>query len=220
MNSTDEFSKHTPGVETDPAHDFDALSLFTEKWRQSVSDIPEFYKSIGEMELQEELGPTPVEWALRRRYGDIIKLAESQGQESVDLKKLYEGICSRPHFYTKVMSVPLKVAWIIRPIVDHTSMYDAIHQESLRKIFDFVRMTPITEKNLPQFLKIADRSADRVHGAVAQKIQMNTKNLNVDVSASQLPQGPEGQIDLEGRVAELQRNLLNGPRDVTPEKDI
>lgn len=194
---------------------FDGVTLFAGKFREALEGLPPFLRHISEDDLYEEATPTPTDWKLRNRYADLIKHARLSDEKLIPTVKVFDEIMSRMYFYEKILANPKKLAFMIRPLVEHTDFYMAIQQEALKKIFYYVKTNEVDAKNLPQFLKIAEKAIDRTHGAVAQKMQIQSKNLNVDVTAQAQLQGSQGAEDVQNRITALQTKLLDsGVRDV------
>lgn len=208
------------GSDEGPDEHIDPVTFFNGKLRDAIEGLTSSLKLCSEDELYNQVEPTANDWNLRRNFHAKVLEAQLAGDKVITTTSIYDGIVTRQFFFEKILASPLKIAWISRPLIEHNAYYLAIHNEGLRKILEFVRTATVTEKNATMISKLVEKAGDRVHGAVAQKMQIQSKNLNVDVTASQLP-SPQGSVDIQNRITQLQDKLLDtgGIKDVTPSSD-
>lgn len=181
---------------------------------------------LSEEELTDKLNPTGCDWMLRRNFWKIVEREQDNPTITVTGKKtsfgnmddLYKGACSRQYFNKEVIPNPVRVAFIVRPIVDAGGYYEAINRVALRKTLEIVQNLPADSKHLTQLLKILDRTGDRAYGAVTQQIQMKTKNLNIEVQERQLPPGGDN-MDIGAKLEAARSKLLEAPKDVVTSSD-
>lgn len=193
---------------------------FTGKLRDAMDNLTPQMLLKPEQVLVEELDPTPLDYDIRRQFWMAVDIAKKTEKKHVPTVRVWEDVCHPSYFFDHVLTNPLRVAWISRPIVDYVTFYEAINRAALQKIFDYVRNHNINEKTLSHFVKIAEMSANRAYGGVTQKMQIQSKNLNVDITAKQgeLPQAPDTQ-QITSRIEHLQGKLLSEPRDITPKDE-
>jgi hypothetical protein len=194
------------------------VSLLNGKFQQAVLNIPDELKHLPEDELHSRVNPTANDWKLRQNFTNAVYDARKLNKDAITTTSIYEGIVSKPSFFEHFLPNPLKVAWIVRPVVEHTAYYNAIHREGLNKLFRMVKSLPEESKYIPLLAKLVETAGNRVHGPVVQRMQIHSKNLNVEMDAKQLPQA-EGQEDLSKKIEAMQAKLLEGPKDVTPAKE-
>jgi hypothetical protein len=176
----------------------DVTGYLKENSLEAIQTIPPEIKHLTEFELMRKLDPSPMDYALRRSFWNAIDQAEKLQRDSIFQTEVYRGICTQQTFNEGILPNPLRVAWITRPIVDHSHFYEAINKVALQKILDFVKDNPVDSKLLPAIVKIAEMSANRAYGAVAQKMQIQSKNLNIDVTGK-----PEANILHPTKVSSL-----------------
>lgn len=197
----------------------DVTAFIKGKLLEAYQNIPIEMKQLNEFDLIKQLDPGPMDYALRRSFWTAIDQAEKLQRDSIFQTEVYKGVCSQQTFNDLILTNPLRVAWFTRPIVDHAHYYEALNKLAVQKILDYVKNNPIDAKLLPAIIKIAEMSANRAYGAVAQKMQIQSKNLNIDVSGkpeANIPSSDQGQ--LSQRVADLQAKLLDQAKDVTPKE--
>lgn len=207
------------GTGEDEFKPVELVTLVSGKLATAIAALPPHLTQANEMELHQLAKPSPVEWKLRQQLTDLVAEAKANLRDQIKIGAIYEGICARQTFFSQVLPNPLKVAFITRPIVEHTAFYNAIHQEALSKLFQIVQRYDVDPKFMPALLKLAETAGNRVHGAVAQKMQISSKNLNVEMNSRDLSAAPESPDDIQDQISQLQAKLLEGPKDVTPKKD-
>lgn len=197
--------------------DIEAADFFGEslKLSQAIRDISEDIKFLTERELSEKIKITPKLWEIRRRFNEARIKAKQEGSKTITARTVYMGTYTETNFYTKVLPDPYKLAWMILPIVDHRDICDEIMRFQLEKMREFVRTTEISEKNIHQMLKILDYVTNHSVGQATQKIQIQSKNVNVEMNAKELP--PTGDnLDISKRLEDAKARLMEAPRDVGP----
>ncbi len=198
--------------------DVDPLSLISGKIKQSIECLPDNLKQLTEWDLEKLVNPTPVDWQLRLRFHQKLAEAKALKLDRVTTASIFEDICSRVYFFDNYLPNPVKVAWMSRPIIDHRDIYEAINREGLNKILEYVKTAKVTDKNLAVIAKVVETAGNRAYGAVAQNMQIHSKNLNVEVSGkmAELPPVP-GVDDIQKQIQGLQQKLIESkaPKDVT-----
>lgn len=193
--------------------------FFQGRLGESIQALTPELRNLSEPDLMYKLNPTPVDYALRRKFWESVNQAKQLEKERIYVRLLYEGICTQKYYLENVITNPLRVAWITRPPVNHQDFYEAINRLALEKIIEYIKTNKISEKNFAQILKITEMSANRAYGAVAQKMQIQSKNLNVEVKShgGDLPPPPD-QSQLSQQIESLQARLLASSKDVTPKE--
>lgn len=189
---------------------------FSGKLHDSIVALTPSMLLRSEQSLSEEIVPTPLDYDLRRTFWKVIEEAKALKKTHIPTARVYEDICAPSYFFNYFLVNPVRMAWMIRPIENHTAFYEAINRAALQKLLDFVRTEPVTSKNAALIAKIAEMSANRAYGAVAQKMQIQSKNLNVEVQANQSYDVEE--IDIRSQLDEAKKKLLVA-KDVTPNVD-
>lgn len=207
-----------PSAEADEFAHRDVALFFAGRLRTAIENVPDELKQLTELQLDDRVRPSVVEWNLRKRVSEKVKEARVLKKDHIPTARIYEDLTARSWFEDHLITNPLKVAWIIRPMIHHTDMYEAINRVALAKIFQIVSTSEIDPKLLPQILRVAEQAGNRAYGAVAQKMQIQSRNLNVEVKQGSLPPSP-GQEDIQKQIQALQSKLLEAPKDVTPPKD-
>lgn len=181
---------------------------FSGNFRKAVENLPEYLKTASEIELSNHATPTPTDYGLRQRITELIAKAKQKGDGEIAQVRIYEGLVSQVQFL-KLTNDPPKVAWMVRPVVTHTVYYDSLHKLALKKMWQILERYEIDPKFLPQILKVAETSANRIHGPVVQKIQMAQKQEITHISGDAQSQDvtPDDPVLLEAKIREMQAKL-------------
>lgn len=201
------------GSSNDENVDFELVTFLNGKFRQAVENIPPELHQLTEEELIQKCRPNETDWQLRLNLWRKVKEARLLKQTSLTTTEIYDGIIARKNFHEFVMPNPLRVAFIARPVIPHEQMYETLNRRAISKLLEMVNSMPIEPKYVQQILRIAEAAGNRAYGPVIQKMQIQSKNVNVELDAKQLPP-VEGQEDLSRRIEAMQAKLLEQPRDV------
>lgn len=200
--------------------DKELASYFQTKLGNLINNLPHHMRLRSEAEIISDLRPTPLDYAIRRSFWKAVDTAKSVGKEKIPTARIYEGVCTRNWFEEAFIVNPLRLAWMLRPIVPHEAFYEAINKAAIEKILTIVEQAEIDPKMLPILAKIAEMSANRAFGAVVQKTQIQSRNLNVELKQSHGGDSPPppDQLQLSQKIEAMQAQLMATPKDVTPKE--
>lgn len=168
-------------------------------------------------EVRDIVRPTSVQNRLRmafwREYEDSCRT-----EERMLNRRLYAGICSKEHF-SALMAKTKNVAWMIQPIPQHKEVLEEALIRStgeLQKILEAPIYKPNGEPNTAVMgikLKIHKMFEDRALGAVAQKIESKSVNVNVGTPGS----ADAMNIDVDAELRKLRAEVKNNDNKKRPE---
>lgn len=180
----------------------------------AIKALPEELSLLDESRIEALYKPTPMDYALKRQLWSRFYEVDKSGELSLKMVDVYGGICGHPHFYNYVLREPHRVAWLITPPIDTSAIIEEAFRFSFQKVRDGILNMPVTEKTAPILLKAFQIFADRHLGPIVQRIE--SKNLNVDMKASQQSDIPLDPHELETKLREIKAKLLPPSKDVTP----
>lgn len=131
------------------------------------------------------------------------------------VEAIYPRICSREHFYTKMIDQPEVLAFIIKPPKGYMLKMRYLLERAHER-FDEILNMPLVKpdgtadhKVIGNIIKIATLVENRVRGSVAQQVNINSQSLvvNADYEAPMTYQSVEQQIkDVEKQILEITGN--------------
>lgn len=169
--------------------------------QSAIMGIPDEYLISSELELEKIAKPTHMDYMLRHNLWKKFKEAELKGVSKISNTEVYEGVCSNQNFYKGILKNPAKLAWLLYPVNDVTTMMEEALQFGIAKIRMEILTQTVTEKNAGAILKAIEFLANRTWGAAIQRIEQ--KNLNVNVGATQVTQMTHDEI--EAKLREVQQ---------------
>jgi hypothetical protein len=182
------------------------IELLSGEFRNSVEALSPDLANQSQSELEQSRKPTEVDYLLRKRLWQLSHEAMVKGDKCLEAIDVYGGICSRNTFFSKVLTSPQRVAWIMtHPQHDITRM-EAGFSVGLTNLLDFVAKAP-TAETAGAFLKAMEMLWNRVHGPVIQKIQAQHAHVNMNKPLAQQ------NVDPNARLEELKAKLAM--RDVS-----
>lgn len=200
------------------SEEFDPSCFFTGRFAEQINALTPSMRLLTEKELFDEIRVTPILWEMRRKFWMLIEKAREAGQTHIPTAHLYTNLCNQAYFTNEIMPNLLKIAWIIMPIPKHSNLCEELMRYQLANMREFLMATKITEKNLGNMLKLLEYLTNRSIGPVAQNIQIQSKNLNIETTMRELP--PTGDnLDIAAKLERAKTKLLEAPRDVSPSSD-
>lgn len=195
-----------------PTREF-AIASLTGVFKEAAENLPIDVAMKTLIELETERKPTEVDYFLRRNLWKQVELVQNGVIPAIEPVSIYGGVCSKQNFEDRVVTSPLRVAWLlIHPSTTHERLEAAL-SVGLTNLLAFVAEKPNAD-TIGAFLKAIEILMNRVHGPVIQKIQAQHAHVNLN---KPIP----GQItarDALGKLEEMKQQLLQ-EKDVTPVGD-
>lgn len=203
--------------------DAENLEIFNEDNPYSlVNKVPEYmivklyalekdevdWLSLTTTEIREKIKPTSIMNRLRMAFWNEYENACRTG-DRMETKRIYAGICSMEHF-SRMMQKVRKYVWLIQPVPAYQDTIEELlltGTEEMRKILEapiYKEDGSINTSLVNSKLKLQKMIEDRALGAVAQKLE--TKSLNVNANLGK--DGEVKQIDVDEELKKL-RNQVN-----------
>jgi hypothetical protein len=200
------------------AKDLWALLEKSKNIREAILNLaPEYFEKT-ERELLQELGPKADQTLLRLKvsFWEEYRHAFRQNRPML-IQNIIAGVCHNMTLQ-KAIKDPLKLAYLICPPPQEIHVQKQIINVGLQKLLEAVQLpfwkeTYSYEYNkhgkkvvthsikvdttlLREIHSIVRTMQDRVHGAVIQRAQIQSKNMNVNVQKA-TPENLEGEVDLD-----------------------
>lgn len=188
------------------------VSYFSEGLQRAFLALPEELRDLKESELIEKIDPTFVDYGCRRNFWKAVREAERNGEEKIETKSVFQGVCSAVWFYTRYLKDPYRVAWLFLPLGEFEQSAQIGADVGLTKLLSYVSKNDVNRQNLGQYLKVVMFLADRGYGALMQKVHMQSKNVNLDVSVPISNQGPMNPEELLQKLEKVKTELLSVPK--------
>jgi hypothetical protein len=241
----------------DDSNKFSLINLVPKEFAEYVKRIPLEIMTLSEKEFIERYAPDEIDYRLKLKFWDEWQLALLTPGGVVRLPSVYYGICPREYFYHKIIKDQARLAWMITPPVDYEiAMREILYKgmSRLREIIQlpFIKKEPIIHRGQPvigpdgkpmhretvdrgivsEIRQVITLLADRVHGAIIQRVQVQQKSVNLSLSATVDPNDPlpsigtdelqniDKQLDLleeKIRPFEIASSRQDETIDITPE---
>jgi hypothetical protein len=138
------------------------------------------------------------------------------------VEAIYPRICSREHFYSKMVDTPEVLAFIIKPPKGYMLKMRYMLERAHERFLEILEM-PLTNpdgttdhKVIGNIIKIATLVENRVRGSVAQQVNINSQSLvlNADYEPPKTFQSLEAEIkDVEREILEITGNPSKEVKD-------
>ena len=130
-----------------------AISKFSGLFHQRMSELTNDVLLLTEAELETKFRPTPADFFMRRNFWKKTEEAEAAGIEQIESASVYIGVVTRQYFYENILKNPLRLAWILSPIREHTQLIEEGFYFALKKVRDELLTMPVNEKTAPALMK-------------------------------------------------------------------
>jgi hypothetical protein len=174
------------------ADDRSLIRLVPDGIREKMLVIPEEIRKLDERALREKMKPTPTDNQLRLSFWLEYDSCQSLCAPKMKMGNVLRGICSEDYFYGTYTREPLRMAWLVLPPVHYTvKMTEALEfgVERMREILSF----PLVDKKgrintslAKLMITIVNQLEARVHGSVAQKLQIEQKSITMRAEAGDI----------------------------------
>jgi hypothetical protein len=229
------------------------LNLLDGPLRAAVEVLPDKYLMMTEKELKRHVDPDEVTCRLRIQFWDEYNQACDDGRP-MQICNIMRGLVYTEYFYSAILPDEKKLAWIIKPPADFLlAMRDLLYMgmERLREVLElpFVERVPLFDKDgkqrvdaqgrpvfresvnvrlVAEVRAITTEMQNRVHGAVIQRMAVQTQNQSLHVLASADPLGDvplptdalaalDAQLSKVSKRLEAAEALANPPVPAEPE---
>lgn len=179
-----------------------------------IEIIPEATLAMTEEEIEKHAKPDLRDELLRTSFWMEYNRATSLGKK-MNITQVFGGVCTRDQFVRQICSNSWKLAYIVTPPRDfNVSMMEILYKstEEMRQVLD-IPNTYVDEQGVEQVrtnlvsakMKIWETAQNRVHGSVTQKVQLDSRSVNVNVNQDSAPKSLD---ELNQRIADAERKLL------------
>lgn len=213
--------------------------------QKAIVALPDELIMLTEKALKKKANPDELTCRLRIAFWDEYQQAVDAGR-IISAARIMRGLTFTEFFYREILSDPLKVAWIVKPPQDFLmTLRDLLYigLDRLREILEMpiIEKVPLMTKSGPardaageiiytekvnmklaaEIRSITDRLADRVHGAVIQRSQVDMKSASLHMHAkadpfSALPTDQLQALDLQ-LTAINQKLAVHAPKPELPD---
>lgn len=158
--------------------------------KHAIDLVPESLLVLSDGELSRTLKPTPVDVALRMAFWRRFEMVAVGRAKQVTPIHVYSGVCSEAYFRQKVLTDPLRVAWLIHPFEQYANKIDAVLFDSIDRLWQFVRMdvSGPDGRECPRRVEVVHKIIvdlmNRRMGMAVQRTENKSLNVNVDKSRS------------------------------------
>lgn len=205
-----EHPSHTGGFieiplldESDP---LSVASLVTAAVRSGMKLIPPKAFTMYEHELRMMAKATDVEEQIRLAFWDEYQLAMDKRCQ-MNINACYSRICTKIYFYDILLKEPYKLAYILTPPRNYVYKMREMLELAHRRMREILEL-PIDQKKpntklISEMVKITVLLENRVMGAVKQKLEVESKSVNVNVETR------KNYFDVEDEIKDIEKQLID-----------
>lgn len=174
---------------------------------QNASDL----MALDERELKKRVRPTPTDNRLRVSFWNEYNRAQ-ETMKPMQMTSVYAGVCTGEFFYREYLRRDENVAWLMRPPVNYITALEEMLVEGQDRIREILELPLVGPSGRPDtkvgelILKTYLAIEARLKGAVAQKIESKSMNINVDGTRAVTKAAELNSMEsIQARIAEIER---------------
>lgn len=173
--------------------------------------------SLTKLLKSEKKLPTPTDNRLRIAFWTEYNRSK-ENLDKFNVTNVFAGLCHRSFFYGEYLSRPENVAWMVCPPADYATVMAESLTYGLEQLRDILSMPHCQyDENGNPFnpnIKLMDLKAkivamvhERVKGAVVQRVEQKSMNLNLSTTDKRVGEAVSAlsMEDIEKRLKELQK---------------
>ena len=201
------------------------VSVYTDKVKDAIESIPQELYSLSEETLRYKVKPTLKLYEVKRAFWEELLLAQERGG-SMRNWRVYDGKVSKAYFYDKILTDPLKMAWITSPLDSYEDKSKAALDMVTQRYEDLINMditttkkrkvgdeweeySEVCPKKAMVLLQVIKNLEDRIKGTAIQR--------QVNVNANEPSKKTKAELNMEevnNRLKELEEQLHGVPVEV------
>ena len=198
----------------DPMSRTEVISYLSGEFRAAIDAIPKDIANMTLDEIEAVREPGPTDYFLRKNLWKQVEIAKSNGHTDITAVSVYRGVCGQSNFQERVLTNPLRLAWILHaPMTETEQAEEALAFGIMRIRRDLLTM-PMNAKSAPSILKAIELLWNRTRGPLIQRI--DARHLHAKVQPQDQIETPEQILQ---KLEELKTKLLQEARPVTDEEN-
>lgn len=200
---------HTGIVIFDKVDPRSVYNLVSADMQEAIERVnPEYYRWSLKA-IEKHAGPDSTLAQLRVAFWREYNYTQDNWLRSISLHSVTRGVCSKGYFYDKVLPDPLKLAYVLYPVVDMQVAMEEMMDLGLREMRKILLM-PNSGKggaNLPvikEKIKIVALLQNRLQGAVVQRVEKRTAVVSTHIN-SKTQEAPKSLQEIEREIRQIER---------------
>lgn len=170
------------------------INLMSHFMKEHALAIPTRYWEMSETELQAEVfgqdsRPDTILNRLRIAFWDEYERCQKELCQ-MEVRRIISNICPQPYFIKKVVPVAAHFAWVLTPPPSYMASVKEVLNFSLDRQREVLLVSPVksdgtVDTKLAEIqLKIAAMADMRINGAIVQRIDQRSINMNLNANAN------------------------------------
>lgn len=161
------------------------VRLAPDSIQRKMLEIPDEYKNLDEPGLRKLIQPTATDNQLRISFWLEYDRVQREFAPKMEMIAILRGIISEDYFYSRYVKDPKRLAWVLIPPKSYTVKLTEMLELGLERMRDILAMDPkesgkLNTKLLELQVKVAQAMDMRLNGAIAQKLEIENKNTNLN----------------------------------------
>lgn len=231
-------------VVTDPSNPRSVINLVPDTLAEVIRRIPSDLLELSEEALKDRYRPSQVFNQIRLSFWKEYDRVQMHGLNQMVMSNVYAGVCTHQYFYQKVVRSREAMCWILCPPTDYMLLMEESLMfgiDRLREILELPLYEDIYAKGDDGELEVVGKKINtsvgnlilktvalldnRVKGAVVQRLETKSLNMNVEASAKDAKSmlkvlETQNMEELNKRLTDLRRRVEKAQVTAHQQQDI
>lgn len=180
-------------------------NLVSPVMQEAISNVhPEYYKwSLKALEKNSK--PEERDYQLRVAFWREYNEAQDKWKKALSLNMVIRGVCASDYFYKVVLKDPLKLAFILYPVVDMQAAMEEMLDLGLREMRKILKLPTMGKAgaNMPvirEKIKVVALLQNRIQGSVIQRVALDQR-----VQGEIKNEGPKSLDMIQKEIKQIER---------------
>lgn len=154
-------------------------ALIPEKLRDAINNLDPDLAYLDETELKGRYNYTVLDERLRQAFWRSVEETNRTGKK-IEVKKMLRGVCTEPTFYNKFLKNPLRIAWMLSPVIRYESQISALLNMGLSRYQEIIQMDITSNKKIPVMKKDEETGEEKMGFTIVNEVDVSKAKLVLD----------------------------------------
>lgn len=153
-----------------------------ESIRNAIDSLPADLQYAEESELKSKHNYSVTDERIRQAFWKAVARTNKTGAVLM-VSTMLRGVCTDTYFYNKFLKNPLRVAWMLSPVIRYESQVEALLSMALTRYHEVIEMDITSSKKVPIIKVNPETGKETVGFTVVTEIDVAKAKLVLDTLA-------------------------------------
>jgi hypothetical protein len=192
------------------------INMVSDAVKLKVKALPSAWFSYPENTFRRIVDPNEIDDCLREAFW-MEYFSACDESRRMRMEAVYGRYMSKVNFFTTIISNEKRLAWMMRPPLEYAYRMKGLLEVGLQQFENILKMeiTKADTRLIGEIVKIVALLDNRVRGAVTQRIQVESKSVNVNANY----EVPKSYSEISKEIRDVQKEILQLKDPSSPQPD-